>query len=72
MLVVPVLLIGLAVWFIASLFPRTASTTGRPLFREGTASTESALDILQKRYARGELTQSEYETMRRDLLNDTV
>lgn len=28
---------------------------------------ESALDILQKRYARGEITREEYEEMRRNL-----
>ena len=28
---------------------------------------ESALDILQKRYARGEITKEQYEQMKRDL-----
>ncbi len=28
---------------------------------------ESALDILKKRYARGEISQAEYQQMRRDL-----
>ena len=28
---------------------------------------ESALDILQKRYARGEITKEQYEEMKRDL-----
>jgi len=30
-------------------------------------SAESALDILKKRYARGEIGKTEYEEMRRDL-----
>jgi putative membrane protein len=30
-------------------------------------SGESALDILQKRYARGEVSREDYEQMRRDL-----
>lgn len=33
----------------------------------GGRSAESALDILKKRYARGEIKKEEYEAMRRDL-----
>jgi len=41
-------IIGLGVWLISSLVSRTNSQP----------STESALDILKKRYARGEITKS--------------
>lgn len=34
---------------------------------QGTAATETALDILKKRYARGEITREEYERMRKDI-----
>jgi putative membrane protein len=41
---------------------------GGPAERESQPrSGESALDILQKRYARGEITQEEYLEMKRDL-----
>jgi len=33
----------------------------------GAISSESALDILKKRYARGEIDREQYESMRRDL-----
>ncbi len=33
----------------------------------GSVTAESALDILQQRYARGEISKADYETMRHDL-----
>ena len=35
--------------------------------RTRTGPAESALDILDKRYARGEITREEYERMRREI-----
>lgn len=35
----------------------------------GDNSTESALDILNKRYARGEIDQNEYERKKREISN---
>ncbi len=35
--------------------------------QSSTGSTENALDILNKRYARGEITKEEYEQMKKDL-----
>ncbi len=67
-------IIGLAVWLVNSLFPRTPESappyTSAPGGRSGghaPPSAESPLDILKRRYARGELTKSEYEAMRDDL-----
>jgi putative membrane protein len=36
--------------------------------RPGTRAEESALEILKRRYARGEITRGEFEAIRRDLL----
>ncbi|RME81527.1 MAG: SHOCT domain-containing protein [Caldilineae bacterium] len=63
MLLLLVVVIAVAVWFVGVLFPGQAGT-------HSSGRDESALEILQKRYARGELSRSEYEAMRRDLLKD--
>jgi|DewCreStandDraft_4_1066084.scaffolds.fasta_scaffold571715_1 putative membrane protein len=42
---------------------------GRWLWGQGTLSrADSALEILKKRYARGEITKQEFEDMKRDVL----
>jgi putative membrane protein len=53
-------LILLAVWLVKSLFPANSQT---PRSQPST----SAIDILNQRYARGEITKDQYEQMRRDL-----
>jgi putative membrane protein len=58
------LVIGLIVWLVSSL------AAGRMTSRlsSGTVTpAEAPLDILKKRYARGEITKPEYDEMRRDL-----
>ncbi len=72
MFVFPLILIGLAIWFINHLFPHTSSTPSSNSFANGSVRSDSAFDILQQRYVNGELTRSEYEAMRRDLLNDAA
>ena len=55
-------LIALAVWLISLLFPRSGPG--------GTSSNEgdlSAREILDRRYARGEINQEQYELMKLDL-----
>lgn len=56
MLVFWVLLVILVVWLV---------TQG--ISRDGTTKTKSALDILNERYARGEIDQDEYEKKKRDI-----
>ncbi len=54
--------IALGVWLISGLVSRTSSQPPTSL-----PPADSALDILKKRYARGEITKEQYEQMRRDL-----
>jgi putative membrane protein len=59
-------IIALAVWLVSLLFPgATGQSTSTPdgNGREG----ETALEILKKRYAHGELSRHEYQQMRQDL-----
>jgi len=63
MLLVPLLGIGLiigAVWFASALFQ-----TGRSSNLSG--SSQTPREILDQRYARGEITREQYELMKRDL-----
>ncbi len=54
-----VAIVGGVIWFIVYLVRRPTGT--------GTGSAETALDILNKRYARGEITSEEYERLKRDI-----
>ncbi len=69
-------IIGLAVWFVSYLFPRSDQITGLTMPRasrmppsEGN-SEDMALEILKQRYARWEITREEYLSMRADILED--
>ena len=52
-----ILLIGVIVWAVSALLPRNVTPGG----------DRSALEILQERYARGEIGKEEFENKRRDL-----
>jgi putative membrane protein len=61
-------LIALGIWLLARLFPGAGNRerlTGHDGQKE--RPRDSALEILRRRYARGELSKEEYETMRHDL-----
>lgn len=53
-------LIAVAMWLFSNLFPQKAQTS------VGNAP-ESPTTILEKRYARGEISKEEFEAMRQDL-----
>jgi putative membrane protein len=63
LMVIPMLLFwGLVIWGIVALLRRSFTVTS------GTsASGETAIEVLKKRYARGEISTEEYEEKRRDL-----
>lgn len=50
----------LIVWAVIALAKSGSSTDSRP---------QKPIELLKERYARGEISQEEYETMRKDLLN---
>jgi putative membrane protein len=52
--------IALSIWLITSLFPK-------PKVINDISNDATALEILQRRYARGEVTPEAYADMRRDL-----
>ena len=54
-----IVVILLAVWLLSNLFPKNQPSP--------TTGAESPLAILQKRYARGEISKEEFETIRHDL-----
>ena len=57
-----VAIIGLGLWLIGGLVSRTNSQPSANL-----PSGESVLDILNKRYARGEISKEQFDEIRRDL-----
>ena len=68
MLIFWLAIIGLAVWFVCALFPRpTEPSLRQPGIQSGGSSESSALDIVKQRYAQGEISKAEYESIRRDL-----
>ncbi|MCO6451556.1 MAG: SHOCT domain-containing protein [Caldilineales bacterium] len=68
MFLILILTIGLAIWLVTLLFPRFDTRSNSPhSLVDKEASQETALEIARKRYARGELTQAEFETMRQQL-----
>ncbi len=56
-------LIALAIWFVKSLFASSQRISGTSPDRELNAG-----EILNQRYARGEITREQYELMKSDLV----
>ena len=62
-----ILFVGLAVWLISNIFPRTTDTSG--IERRNLPALPE--EIIQERYARGEISKTEYEDMKNVLQNET-
>ncbi len=60
MIVFWIVVVALGIWLLSELASGAASTSVA-------SNAESALDILNRRYARGEISKADYEAMRRDL-----
>ena len=61
MLIFWVVVIGLGVWLLANLFPKISTNTSPQ------NAPDSPVEILKRRYARGEISREEYERMRQEL-----
>jgi putative membrane protein len=58
---------GMGIWWIVLLGIVVAAVWAGSRRREPPVGSESALDVLKKRYARGEINRDEYEQMKRVL-----
>lgn len=63
-----VVILVVAVWLLSRLFPQVTGFTTPPSSGKHSEPADSPLDILKRRFARGELSQAEYDEMRRKLL----
>lgn len=58
-----ILIIGLIVWAVIALARGVSQPTG-----SDSGASDSALNVLKKRYARGEINKDEYEEKKKDLV----
>jgi putative membrane protein len=63
-----VVIVVIAVWLVSRLFPQVTDFTAPPSNSKRSEPTESPMEILKQRYARGELNRAEYDEMRQKLL----
>lgn len=64
-----VMVVAAALWLVSRLFPLTLGQPSPPPNDEQKPLASSPLEILKQRYARGEITKSEYLEMRNTLRN---
>lgn len=64
-----VLVVAAALWLVSRLFPQTSGQPSQPANDDQKPPPSSPLEILKQRYARGEISKSEYLEMRNTLRN---
>ena len=64
-----VLVVAAALWLVSRLFPQTSGQPPQRSTDEQKPSPSSPLETLKQRYARGEITKSEYLEIRNTLGN---
>jgi putative membrane protein len=57
-----IVILGLIIWAIVAAVGRSGESRG-----QGSPKTDSALEILKQRYARGEINKEEYEQKKKDI-----
>jgi putative membrane protein len=57
-----IVILGLIIWAIVAVVGRSAESGG-----QGSPKSDSALEILKQRYARGEISKEEYEQKKKDI-----
>lgn len=57
-----IVILGLIIWGVVTVIKNASRSGGG-----GSGADESPLDILKKRYARGEISREEFERMKKDL-----
>jgi putative membrane protein len=67
MIIFWVVIIAAAVWFLSQLFPRGTSDASAEGTTTPNASSDSPQEILDRRYASGEIAKAEYDEISRDL-----
>ena len=67
MIIFWVIVIGLGFWLVARIFPQVTNTLSSTNSGGQDQREESGLEIIKRRYARGEITETEYKEMRQTL-----
>lgn len=72
MWIFPMIMMVVMIIFLFMFFWRGGCTPpwrGQGKHHKGVGETDSALEILKKRYAKGEITREEFEQMKKDILS---